>query len=69
MVRTIDAEDTCPSVKVRFGLGAIFLGAIVREISLIFEEEDLAKINNWAYQRKMSFNADPSKQVQEVIFS
>ena len=69
MVRTIGAEDTCASVKVRFGLGAIFLGANVREISLIFEEEDLAKINNWAYQRKMSFNADPSNQVQEVIFS
>ena len=30
---------------------------------------DLLKINNWAYQWKMSFNPDPSKQVQEVIFS
>ena len=69
MVRTIGPEDTCPSVRVRFGLGADFLGTIVRELSVIFEEEDLAKINNWAYQRKMSFNANPSKQVQEVIFS
>ena len=31
--------------------------------------EDLNKINPWAFQWKMSFNPDPSKQVQEVIFS
>ena len=29
----------------------------------------LVKINRWAYQWKMSFNLDPSKQAQEVIFS
>ena len=27
------------------------------------------RINNWAFQWKMSFNPDPSKQAQEVIFS
>ena len=31
--------------------------------------EDLNKINLWAFQWKMSFNPDPSKQAQEVIFS
>ena len=31
--------------------------------------EDLDKINNSAYQSKMSFNPDPSKKAQEVIFS
>ena len=31
--------------------------------------DDLVKINNWAYQWKMSFNPDPNKQAQEVIFS
>ena len=31
--------------------------------------EDLDKTNNWAYQWKMSFNPDPSKKAQEVIFS
>ena len=31
--------------------------------------EDLNKINNWAFQWKMSFNPDPSTQAQEVIFS
>ena len=31
--------------------------------------DDLKKINKWAFQWKMSFNPDPSKQAQEVIFS
>ena len=31
--------------------------------------EDLSKISQWAYQWKMSFNPDISKQAQEVIFS
>ena len=31
--------------------------------------EDLSKISQWAYQWKMSFNIDVSKQAQEVIFS
>ena len=30
---------------------------------------DLAKISYWAHQWKMSFNLDPSKKGQEVIFS
>ena len=30
---------------------------------------DLKKISDWAFQWKMSFNPDPSKQTQEVIFS
>ena len=30
---------------------------------------DLAKINRWAFQWKMSFNPDPKKHAQEVIFS
>ena len=30
---------------------------------------DLAKVNRWAFQWKMSFNPDPKKQAQEVIFS
>ena len=28
----------------------------------------LRKISNWAFQWKISFNPDPSKQAQEVIF-
>ena len=30
---------------------------------------DSVKINKWVYQWKMSFNPDPSKQAQEVIFN
>ena len=30
--------------------------------------KDLTKINSWAYQWKMSFNPDPSKHFQDVIF-
>ena len=30
---------------------------------------DLKKISGWAFQWKISFNPDPSKQTQEVIFS
>ena len=31
--------------------------------------KDLIKISKWAYQWKMSFNSDITKQAQEVIFS
>ena len=30
---------------------------------------DLSKIDEWALQWKMSFNPDPTKQPQEIIFS
>ena len=44
---------------------------MVHGISASGEElnEDLNKINNWAFQWKMNFNTDPSKQAQEVLFS
>ena len=32
-------------------------------------KQDLNRINNWAFQWKMSFDPDASKQAQEVIFS
>ena len=30
---------------------------------------DLSRVREWAFQWKMSFNLDPSKQAQEVIFT
>ena len=30
---------------------------------------DLYQINKWAFQWKMSFNPDSSKQAQKIIFS
>ena len=32
-------------------------------------KDDSNRINNWAFQWKMSFNPDPNKQAQEVLFS
>ena len=31
--------------------------------------DDLNRISNWAFQWKISFNSDPNKQAQEVLFS
>ena len=38
-------------------------------VSAVELNEDLKKISNWAFQWKMGFNPDASKQAQEVIFS
>ena len=37
--------------------------------STAFLKDDLLKICRWAYQWKMIFNSDASKQAQEIIFS
>ena len=37
--------------------------------SAIELNNDLKKINNWAFQWKMTFNLDRSKQAQEIMFS
>ena len=37
--------------------------------SLAFLNDDLLKISRWAYQWKMIFNPDASKQAQEIVFS
>ena len=40
-----------------------------KQLSVQNLNEDLIKINHWTFQWKMSFNLDPSKQAQEVIFT
>ena len=47
------------------------LFSVIHNANTIAKElnNDLININRWAYQWKMSFNPDPSKQAQEVIFS
>ena len=47
------------------------LFSVVQDITLSTKNlnDDLKKINKWAFQRKISFNLDPNKQAQEVIFS
>ena len=37
--------------------------------STAFLNDDLLKISRWAYQWKMIFNPDASKQAQEIVFS
>ena len=46
------------------------LFSVVQDITLLAKNlnDDLKKINKWAFQGIMSFNPDPNKQVQEVIF-
>ena len=48
-----------------------FLFSVIHDVNSLQIDlnEDLDKVNNWAYQWKMSFNPDPSKKAQEVIFS
>ena len=45
--------------------------SVVQDITLSakYLNDDLKKINKWAFQFKISFNPDPNKQAQEVIFS
>ena len=47
------------------------LFSVVQDITLSAKNlnDDLKKINKWAFQWKMSFNLDLNKQAQEVIFS
>ena len=39
------------------------------DISAEVLNQDLGAVQDWAYQRKMSFNPDPAKQAEQVIFS
>ena len=40
-----------------------------KEVSASDPKNDLDTISKWAYNWKMSFNLDPKKPVQEVLFS
>ena len=39
------------------------------EVSADNLQHDLDKITEWAYQWKMSFNPDPTKPAEEILFS
>ena len=47
------------------------LFSIVHNVGLSSEQldQDLSKVSDWGFKWEMSFNPDPSKQAQEVIFS
>ena len=63
------SDDLSTNAKLFADESSLF--SVVRDIksSAIHLNSDLRKINNWAFQWKMSFNSDPRKQAQEVIFS
>ena len=66
-------NDTCSNLSSNVKLFAddISLFSIVNDANKSFENlsNDLFIISNWAYQWKMSFNPDRSKQAEKVIFS
>ena len=66
-------NDICSNLSTNVKLFAddTSLFSIVNDANKSFENlsNDLCIISNWAYQWKMSFNPDISKQAREVIFS
>ena len=65
-----DLSDDLSTTAKLFADDASFF-SIVQNISTSASHlnNDLSKVSNWAFHWKMSFNPDPSKQAQEVIFS
>ena len=65
-----DLFDNLSSNPKRFADDTL-LFSVVHDVyqSGINVNDDLEKINSWAFQWKMSFNPDINKQAQEVIFS
>ena len=63
------AEGT--SSKVKFFADDTSMFQVVSDVDTTADalNRDLAIIENWAFQWKMSFNPDPTKQAKEVIFS
>ena len=63
------SDDLSPNARLFADDTSLF--SIVRDIntSAAHLNNDLRKISNWAFQWKMSFNPDPSKQALKVIFS
>ena len=48
---------------------SVFNVVFVTDISAEVLNQDLSAVQDWAYQWKMSFNPDPAKQAEQVIFS
>ena len=65
-----DLEEGIKS-SIKFFADDTSLFSIVRDPLISAEElnHDLKLINKWAFQWKMSFNPDPTKPAEEIIFS
>ena len=65
-----DLSDNLASNPKLFADGTSLFSVVKNvDASNIDLNNDLKKIGEWAFQWKMSFNPDPTKQVQELIFS
>ena len=47
---------------------SLFYNVFDKHVSRETLNKDLELINNWAFQRKMQFNPDQNKKVQEIFF-
>ena len=63
------SEGLSSNAKLFAGATSLFSVIHDSNTSALELNSDLAKLNRWALQRKMSFNPDHKKQAQEVIFS
>ena len=63
------SDNLAPNTKLFADDTSLF--SVVKNVnaSNIDLNNDLKKIGEWAFQWKMSFNPDPNKQAQELIFS
>ena len=63
------ADGLSPNAKLFADDTSLF--SVIHDVDASANElnNDLYQINKWAFQWKMSFNPDPSKQAQEIIFS
>ena len=69
----IYVNDLCDNLSSNVKLFAddSSLFSVIHDTNISARElnENLKKISEWAFQRKMIFNLDATKQAQEVIFS
>ena len=63
------SENLVSNLKLSADDTSLFSVIFDKDLSAKNLNDDLNRINNWAFQWKMSFNTDPNKQAQEVIFS
>ena len=63
------ADGLSPNAKLFADDTSLF--SVIHNVDISTNElnKDLCQINKWAFQWKMSFNTDPSKQAQEIILS
>ena len=63
------SENLVSNPKLFADDASLFSVIFDKDLSANNLKDDLNRINNWAFQWKMTFHPDPKKQAQEVIFS